>query len=206
MNKTTKVLLASAAVLTGLVFTGNTGININTPATAMASQKQQHFSKQNYALMAYLKWSNKDLESVDNQSITLNQDQGNTFTTTADDGQNVTIKVGSSKVTVKGADGNQKTYKKAQLGKAFKGQAAKLNKKVAPAQSTTSTNTKTTTNNASQTQQASTQQQQPATDSDDDSDSDSVDDGDDEMDPNTEAIMREWHRQETLANLPYAAK
>lgn len=205
MNKTTKVLLVSAAVLTGLVFTGNTGININTPAAVMASQKQQHFSKQNYALMAYLKWSNKDLESVDDQSITLNQDQGNTFTTTADDGQSVTIKVGSSKVTVKGADGNQKTYKKAQLRKAFKGQVATLNNKVASAQST-STNTETTTNNASQTQQASTQQQQPATSSDDDSDSDSVDDGDDEMDPNTEAIMREWHRQETLANLPYAAK
>lgn len=200
MNKTTKMLLASAAVLTGLVFAENTNINLNTPVTVMASQKQQHFSKQNYALMAYLKWSNKDLESIDDQSITLNQDQGNIFTTTADDGQSVTIKVGSNKVTVKGADGNKKTYKKAQLKKAFKGQAATLNNKVAPAQST-STDTETTTNNASQTQQTPTQQQQPATD---DSDSDDADDGDDEMDPNTEAIMREWHRQETLANLPYA--
>lgn len=203
MNKTAKVLLTSAAVLTGLVFTNNINVNIKVPTTVMASQKQQHFSNQNYALMAYLKWSNKDLESIDDQSITLNQDQGDTFTTTADDGQSVTIKVGSSKVTVKGADGNKKTYKKAQLKKTFKGQADTLSDKVAPAQST-STDTVTTTNNALQTQPASTQQQ-PAT-SDDDSDSDSADDGDDEMDPNTEAIMREWHRQETIANLPYAAK
>lgn len=135
----------------------------------IAASKHQNFSKQNYALMAFLQWSNKDLQDVQDQSITLNASKNNTFTTQADDGQRVTITVGHTKVTVKNANGNKKTFAKTKLEKKFRNQSDILNNKVTSNNDNGNNSESTTSQTSSQNSQGGNYNQAASDDSDDSS-------------------------------------
>lgn len=181
MNKKIQLAVIPAVALGCMTAAINTNLvsNISTP-TVMAASKQ-NFSKQNYALMAFLQWSNQDLKDIQDQSITLTAGKNNTFTTQSN-GQKVTITVGHTKVTVKDGNGNKKTFTKAKLEKAFKNQNDDLNAKVASNSESENNagnnNGNTTGNTTSQSGSQSTQDgnsNQAASDDDDDSDDGSYD-------------------------------
>ena len=180
MNKKFKLAVIPAVALGCFVAVNNNFVNNTSMPAVMAASKHQNFSKQNYALMAFLQWSNQDLQDVQDQSIALTAGKNNTFITQSDDGQKITITVGHTKVTVKDANGNKKTFTKAKLEKAFKNQIDALNNKIT-SNNDNGNNADNENNAGNTTSQPSSQNTQgggsnQAT-SDDDDDDDGSDDG-----------------------------
>lgn len=100
----------------------------NSGAVVMAAQK--NFSKQNYAVMAYLKYTKQDLASVKDNSVEIDNDHGKFEIDNAND-KDFDVIVNDANVTLKTTDQNGKkkshTYSKAKLEKQFSGQQDKLN-------------------------------------------------------------------------------
>lgn len=149
--------------------------SISNGDVVMAAQK--NFSKQNYAVMAYLKYTKQDLNSVQDNSLDVDNDNG-VFEIDNGSEENFIIKVGKSNITLKTTDQNGKkkshTYTKSQLKKEFNGQQDKLNSII---ENDDDQESSSSTNQVSQQsvpqQQSATQQSNAEDDSDsDDSDSD----------------------------------
>lgn len=120
---------AMAAFALAAVQAGNTGSHLTSnDAVAMAAQKD--FSKQNYAVMAYLKYTKQDINSVQDNSVEIDNEHGH-FEIDNEGGEDFDVTVNASKVTLKTTDqkGKKKshTYDKANLEKQFSNQQAKLN-------------------------------------------------------------------------------
>lgn len=181
MNKKIQLAVIPAVAFGCFVAVNNTNFVGNTSMPTVMAASKQGFSKRNYALMAFLQWSNQNLKDVQDQSITLSAGKNNTFTTQSDNNQTVTITVGHTKVTVKDANGNKKTFTKTKLEKAFKNQSDTLNNKIASnndnGNNTGNNNNagNTTSQPSSQNTQSGNSNQAASDDDDDDSDDGSYD-------------------------------
>lgn len=117
----------AAFTLAAVQTTSNHHALVNGPVV-MAAQKG--FSKQNYAVMAYLKYTKQDLTNVQDHSVKVKSDDGQFKIDNGND-KDFAVTVNHANVTLKVTDqhGKQKshTYSKASLEKQFNGQQDKLN-------------------------------------------------------------------------------
>lgn len=119
---------AMAGLTVTAVQTGNAGHATSSEPVVMAAQKS--FSKQNYAVMAYLKYTKQDVNSVQDNSVEIDSEHGR-FEIDNEGGEDFDVTVNNTNVTLKTTDqkGKKKThtYSKANLEKQFNNQQSKLN-------------------------------------------------------------------------------
>lgn len=117
-----------AAFTLAVVQTTSTHHTLTDDSVVMAAQKG--FSKQNYAVMAYLKYTKQDLTNVQDHSVKIESDDGKFEIDNAND-KDFDVTVNNANVTLKTTDQHGKrkshTYSKARLEKQFNGQQDKLN-------------------------------------------------------------------------------
>lgn len=124
------LLCASAlAVLTVSTFaTSANSFSLSTDSTALAATTK--FSQQNYAVMAYLKYTKQDLNSIADNSLEVESEHGH-FEIDNENGSDFVVEVNKSNVILKTTDQNGKrkvhTFTKAKLEKQFSNQQNKLN-------------------------------------------------------------------------------
>lgn len=125
-----KALILGLTIACAGIFTIQPFSPVNGVAKNIAfASKQDSYSKQNYAVMAYLVYTKQDLNNIQDNSVSIKQN-GNHFQIDNQNGENIVIKVNSNNVILKVTDQNSKekahTYSKSQLTKRFKGQKEKL--------------------------------------------------------------------------------
>jgi hypothetical protein len=124
------LLCASAlAVLTVSTFaTSTNSLSLSTDSTALAATTK--FSRQNYAVMAYLKYTKQDVNSVADNSLEVESEHGH-FEIDNENDSDFVVEVNKSNVVLKATDQNGKrkvhTFAKAKLEKQFSNQQNKLN-------------------------------------------------------------------------------
>lgn len=124
-------LLCASVIATftlAAVQTTSTHHALTNGSVVMAAPKG--FSKQNYAVMAYLKYTKQDLTNVQDHSVKIENDDGKFEIDNAND-KDFDVIVNNANVTLKTTDQHGKrkshTYSKDSLEKQFSGQQDKLN-------------------------------------------------------------------------------
>lgn len=125
-----KIGLLCASVVATLTLTTTVPLaNVHFTETVV-SAAQKDFSTKNYATMAYLKYTKQELNSVQDNTVEIEQEHGH-FEIDNDNGEDFTVTVKNDHVTLTTTDQNGKkkshTYSKTNLAKQFTNQQSKLN-------------------------------------------------------------------------------
>lgn len=151
------VVCAVALVCGGVLASPSAMPGMSTSNVVFAAQ-QAKFSDEDYVVAAFLKFSKKTVDEVQDGSIQVAKTDNHYL---INDNQ-FTVTVNKKKVTIKPADqnsGNKKrVYSKVQLRKAFKGSESALQAKIAVAQDNQNESEPSAQQQASTSQQAPTQQ------------------------------------------------
>lgn len=123
MNKKLATSLGIAAVALSLAACGNSNHQASqqsssTTASVKPVHHAVHYNNDEYALMAYLRATNQSVGSMKEAAANTNWQKADGSYQFANDNQQVTVEVQSSKVTVTAND-QQSTYSKSTLAKKF---------------------------------------------------------------------------------------
>lgn len=128
--KKLNLICASAMAAFALTAVQTTAADQGTNGTSVAMAAQKNFSKQNYAVMAYLKYTKQDINSVKDNSVDIENEHGH-FEIDNENDKDFVVEVNGDSVTLKSTDQHGKkkshTYAKKSLTKQFANQQAKLN-------------------------------------------------------------------------------
>lgn len=131
------IITLTALCSLGVLLSGTGTSAVPTATIHAARTASHHFSKQQYALLAYLKYSQQKpadlLANVANFSFSNN---GNTYTM-GTNGTTVNVKVSANQVTVTDQQQSHHTYQKARLAHQYAADKATLKKILASTSGTT---------------------------------------------------------------------